>query len=86
MSGSALGKLFCVTVFGESREPTIGCVLGGISTGQNAVVHLAIKPTSSLRPSGRSVDFRGNPTEIVIHGRHDPCAGIRATPLVPGKV
>ena len=58
-----------------------GGVLGGISTGQNIVAHIAIKPTSSIRLPGRSIDKSGNPIEIVTHGRHDPCVGIRATPI-----
>lgn len=59
-----------------------GGVLGGISTGQPVEVAVAFKPTSSLRLPGRSVDTRGNPVEIVTTGRHDPCVGIRATPIV----
>ena len=58
-----------------------GGVLGGISSGQAIVAHLAIKPTSSMRLSGRSVDLHGQPIEVVTHGRHDPCVGIRATPI-----
>ena len=58
-----------------------GGVLGGISSGQNIVAHVAIKPTSSIRLPGRSIDKRGNPIEVVTHGRHDPCVGIRATPI-----
>ncbi|MCC6560318.1 MAG: chorismate synthase [Xanthomonadales bacterium] len=59
-----------------------GGILGGISTGQDIVVHVAIKPTSSLRLSGESVDVNGAAVEIVTTGRHDPCVGIRATPIV----
>ena len=58
-----------------------GGVLGGISSGQPLVVHIAIKPTSSIRLPGRSVDLKGEPIEVVTHGRHDPCVGIRATPI-----
>ena len=58
-----------------------GGILGGISSGQNIVVHTAFKPTSSLRLSGRTIDLEGNPAEIVTKGRHDPCVGIRATPI-----
>ena len=58
-----------------------GGVLGGISTGQDIVAHIAIKPTSSIRLAGRSVNLRGEPIEVVTHGRHDPCVGIRATPI-----
>jgi chorismate synthase len=58
-----------------------GGVLGGISSGQDIVASIALKPTSSLRLPGRSVDVRGQPVEVVTHGRHDPCVGIRATPI-----
>jgi chorismate synthase len=58
-----------------------GGVLGGISSGQAVVAHVAIKPTSSMRLPGRSVDLHGQPIEVVTHGRHDPCVGIRATPI-----
>lgn len=58
-----------------------GGVLGGISTGQDLVAHIALKPTSSLRIPGRSVDVQGQPVEVVTTGRHDPCVGIRATPI-----
>jgi chorismate synthase len=58
-----------------------GGVLGGISTGQDVVVHIAIKPTSSIRLPRRSIDVDGNPVMVETHGRHDPCVGIRATPI-----
>lgn len=58
-----------------------GGTLGGISSGQNIVVNMALKPTSSLRLPGQSVDIHGQPVEVVTHGRHDPCVGIRATPI-----
>jgi chorismate synthase len=58
-----------------------GGVLGGISSGQSIVAHIAIKPTSSMRLPGRSIDLHGQPIEVVTHGRHDPCVGIRATPI-----
>jgi len=58
-----------------------GGILGGISSGQNIVVNLAIKPTSSIRIPRRSVNLLGEPTVVVTHGRHDPCVGIRATPI-----
>lgn len=58
-----------------------GGVLGGISSGQDIIAHLALKPTSSLRVPGRSVDIHGMPVEVVTTGRHDPCVGIRATPI-----
>ncbi|WP_020210452.1 chorismate synthase [Gilvimarinus chinensis] len=58
-----------------------GGVLGGISTGQDIIAHIALKPTSSLRIPGRSLDVHGNEVEVVTKGRHDPCVGIRATPI-----
>ena len=58
-----------------------GGVLGGISSGQDIVASIGLKPTSSLRLPGRTVDLEGNPVEIVTTGRHDPCVGIRATPI-----
>ncbi|MCW9051121.1 MAG: chorismate synthase [Motiliproteus sp.] len=58
-----------------------GGILGGISTGQDIVAHIALKPTSSLRIPGESIDANGNTIEVVTKGRHDPCVGIRATPI-----
>ncbi len=58
-----------------------GGILGGISTGQDITASIAIKPTSSLRIPGRSINVRGEPVEVVTEGRHDPCVGIRATPI-----
>ncbi|MFT6656729.1 MAG: chorismate synthase [Marinomonas primoryensis] len=58
-----------------------GGVLGGISSGQDIVVHMALKPTSSITIPGKSIDRAGNPIEVITKGRHDPCVGIRATPI-----
>lgn len=58
-----------------------GGVLGGISSGQDIVVSIALKPTSSMTLPGRSIDVHGNPIEVVTKGRHDPCVGVRATPI-----
>jgi chorismate synthase len=58
-----------------------GGILGGISSGQDIVASIALKPTSSLRLPGRSINVRGEPIEVVTEGRHDPCVGIRATPI-----
>lgn len=58
-----------------------GGVLGGISTGQDIVANIALKATSSIRLPGKSIDREGNAIEVVTHGRHDPCVGIRATPI-----
>lgn len=58
-----------------------GGVLGGISTGQDLEVSIAIKPTSSILIPRQSIDVNGEPTELITKGRHDPCVGIRATPI-----
>ena len=58
-----------------------GGILGGISTGQDIVVSIAVKPTSSIRLPRRSIDKSGSPTIVETTGRHDPCVGIRATPI-----
>jgi len=58
-----------------------GGVLGGISSGQDIVVSIALKPTSSIRIPGKSINIRGEADEVVTTGRHDPCVGIRATPI-----
>jgi chorismate synthase len=75
------------TVHGDSLSPAgflsnhAGGVLGGISTGQDLEVQIAIKPTSSILSPRTSIDMAGNVTEVVTKGRHDPCVGIRATPI-----
>jgi chorismate synthase len=58
-----------------------GGVLGGISTGQDLEVQIAVKPTSSILEPRDTIDVQGQPTQIVTKGRHDPCVGIRATPI-----
>jgi len=58
-----------------------GGILGGISSGQDILVSLALKPTSSIRLAGDSIDIQGNAIEVSTTGRHDPCVGIRATPI-----
>jgi chorismate synthase len=58
-----------------------GGILGGISTGQDITVSIAIKPTSSIRLARKTIDIEGNAATIETHGRHDPCVGIRATPI-----
>jgi chorismate synthase len=58
-----------------------GGTLGGISSGQAIRVSMALKPTSSLRLPGRTINVRGEPATVVTTGRHDPCVGIRATPI-----
>ena len=75
------------TVHGDSLTPqgfasnNAGGVLGGITTGQDLEVSIAIKPTSSILTPRDSIDVAGNPTQVVTKGRHDPCVGIRATPI-----
>ena len=58
-----------------------GGTLGGISSGQDVLVSMAIKPTSSIVKPGRSIDVAGQPVEVVTTGRHDPCVGLRAVPI-----
>ncbi len=58
-----------------------GGVLGGISSGQDIVVSLALKPTSSITIPGKTIDVHGAPAEVITTGRHDPCVGLRATPI-----
>ncbi len=75
------------TTHGDGLSPegfmsnNAGGVLGGISTGQDLEVSIAIKPTSSILTPRSSIDTRGEPAEVVTKGRHDPCVGIRATPI-----
>jgi chorismate synthase len=63
-----------------------GGTLGGISSGQDILVSIALKPTSSIQVPGRTIDTEGKATEIVTTGRHDPCVGIRATPIAEAMV
>jgi len=58
-----------------------GGVLGGISSGQDVVASIAMKPTSSITVPGETIDVAGNSTELITKGRHDPCVGIRAVPI-----
>ena len=75
------------TTHGDSLTPdgfasnNAGGILGGITTGQDLEVSIAIKPTSSIISPRASIDVEGNATEVVTKGRHDPCVGIRATPI-----
>jgi chorismate synthase len=75
------------TVHGDSLSPhgfrtnNAGGVLGGISTGQDLEVSIAIKPTSSIISPRETIDIRGESTEVITKGRHDPCVGLRATPI-----
>jgi chorismate synthase len=92
VKGVEIGAGFgCVTQKGTEHRDEItpagflsnhaGGILGGISSGQAIIASIAMKPTSSLRIPGRSVNLAGEPVEVVTTGRHDPCVGIRATPI-----
>ena len=92
VKGVEIGAGFgCVTQKGTQHRDELtpegflsnqaGGVLGGISSGQPILASIALKPTSSLRLPGRSIDVDGNPVEVITTGRHDPCVGIRATPI-----
>ena len=63
-----------------------GGTLGGISSGQDLIASIALKPTSSITNPGKTIDKEGNETEIVTKGRHDPCVGLRATPIAEAMV
>ena len=63
-----------------------GGILGGISSGQDILVSIALKPTSSITISGRTIDVDGASTEVITTGRHDPCVGLRATPIAEGML
>ncbi len=67
---------------GDFASNHAGGILAGVSTGQDITLSVAFKPTSSLRLPARSIDIEGNAIEVVTTGRHDPCVGIRATPIV----
>lgn len=92
VKGVEVGDGFqCVTQKGtEHRDEMVpngflsnhaGGILGGISTGQDIVASIALKPTSSLRLPAHSIDIHGQATEVITTGRHDPCVGIRAVPI-----
>jgi chorismate synthase len=92
VKGVEIGAGFaCVTQKGSTAGDTLtqqgfvgnnaGGVLGGISTGQDIEVSIAVKPTSSILIPRDSIDSNGQPTEVITKGRHDPCVGIRATPI-----
>lgn len=63
------------------RSNHSGGILGGISSGQDIVANIALKPTSSITVPGETIDVNGEPTELITKGRHDPCVGIRAVPI-----
>ena len=80
------------TQFRDEITPTgflsnhAGGILGGIATGQDIIARIALKPTSSLRLPGKSINSHGEAIEVVTEGRHDPCVGIRATPIAEAMV
>lgn len=93
VKGVSIGAGFdCVTQYGSEHGDEItpngflsnhaGGVLGGISTGQPITVSVAIKPTSSIRIERQSINKAGEPVQVQTLGRHDPCVGIRATPII----
>ena len=92
VKGVEIGAGFnCITQRGSEHGDEItpsgftsnhaGGILGGISSGQDILVSIAIKPTSSIRIPRQSINKKGEPTLVSTQGRHDPCVGIRATPI-----
>ncbi len=71
---------------GGFKSNNAGGVLGGISSGQDIVAHMSLKPTSSIQVPGTTIDIDGNPVDVVTTGRHDPCVGLRATPIAEGML
>ena len=97
VKGVEIGAGFdCVDALGSTHRDELtpegftsnnaGGILGGISSGQDLVAHLALKPTSSILVPGKTVDLDGNPVEVITTGRHDPCVGIRAVPIAEAMV
>jgi chorismate synthase len=97
VKGVELGAGFrAVTQRGSQHRDEIGAegfskndaggTLGGISSGQDLLASIALKPTSSIAVPGKTIDKSGAATEIVTHGRHDPCVGLRATPIAEAMV
>ncbi len=97
VKGVELGAGFrAVTQHGSEHRDEIGAdgfakndaggTLGGISSGQDLLASIALKPTSSISKPGKTIDKDGKETEIVTKGRHDPCVGLRATPIAEAMV
>jgi chorismate synthase len=97
VKGVEIGAGFdCITQKGSEHRDAItpdgfvgnnaGGVLGGISSGQDIFASIALKPTSSIRLPGDSITVTGEATEVITTGRHDPCVGIRATPIAEAMV
>ena len=97
VKGVQIGAGFnCINATGSTQRDELrrngflannaGGIVGGISTGQDLVARIALKPTSSIRLPGKTIDIHGNNTEIATTGRHDPCVGVRATPIAEAMV
>ena len=97
VKGVEIGAGFdCVDALGSQHRDELtpagftsnnaGGILGGISSGQDLVAHLALKPTSSILVPGKTVDINGKPVEVITTGRHDPCVGIRAVPIAEAMI
>ena len=97
VKGVEIGAGFdCVTQLGSEHRDELtptgfisnhaGGILGGISSGQQIVASIALKPTSSIRIPGRTINLNGEAVEVITTGRHDPCVGIRATPIAEAMV
>lgn len=97
VKGVQIGAGFdCVDAYGSSQRDELspegflanhaGGIVGGISTGQDLVVRIALKPTSSIRLPGKSIDIHGNAVDVLTTGRHDPCVGVRATPIAEAMI
>ncbi|GAB3380529.1 chorismate synthase [Spongiibacter taiwanensis] len=97
VKGVEIGAGFdCVTARGSDHRDELtpegftsnnaGGILGGISSGQDLVAHIALKPTSSILIPGQTIDVDGNPVDVITTGRHDPCVGIRAVPIAEAMV
>lgn len=92
VKGVEIGDGFsCVTQLGSNHRDELnkegflsnhaGGILGGISSGQDIVINIALKPTPSIRIPGQTIDIEGNETTLATNGRHDPCVGLRAVPI-----
>ncbi len=97
VKGVQIGAGFdCIDAHGSTQRDELsskgflsnnaGGIVGGISTGQDLVARIALKPTSSIRLPGKSIDINGNDTEVITTGRHDPCVGVRATPIAEAMI
>ena len=78
LGGIDIGMMIGIVRMDADASPDIGI---GFRSGQDVVVHLSLKPTSSITVPGRTIDVTGQPVDVVTTGRHDPCVGLRATPI-----